>query len=565
MYIAFNLDQENCPKVSCLFERNGSECWSQDEEEFMEKSNGFREWPDSYPFSSIVKELLDDSSDEFIVVSRNENLILDKELKIRLERAFNGLRSFDDQWVIASSGGLGVKGHVYCSLYSSKHPAIFEHFNTQPIVDTMLDLYVLHAANSRKLIGAELLGRDVSFELSLITIGYTKGCYSVYMSALSAGVYGAFRGRDSAVLAEELEHVFGQEGEECEMDTLLGKIVVASDEGQTGSQMRRGNNTERSMKLVLDRLVSAPRISIVTRTQFRRPYLLERLLTSISRARINDIELEVVLSTDCDAAEVVDYLQGLEDRFRGTKIRVHYNPKEGHSRVTNLFGGIDAAEGEYVWIIDDDDYLDVLALERIKHVFLFGNRPLIISSADVLKEQWEEIDGGRHVLAGREPKNTFRAGNWKRMFSGVNQNPICSFIMPRKFVQQCVKNFDFRHDLSEDYALYLLLLTSPLLPEIVEVDEVLTHISDRDEGDNVVNLVDRSPWVRDIMGYLFDIARKGTLSPGQASLLKNSSQFGSDVVCRSVVDDLRGEIEKKDAEIRNLSTQVEALRQIKHS
>ena len=79
------------------------------------------------------------------------------------------------------------------------------------------------------------------------------------------------------------------------------------------------------------------------------------------------------------------------------------------------------------------------------------------------------------------------------MFSGINKLPICGLAIPRARLEARLRAFEFRHDLSEDYALFLLVLTDPDLPGVHECPKPIAHISIRD-SENSVLMHDRRPW-----------------------------------------------------------------------
>ncbi len=99
----------------------------------------------------------------------------------------------------------------------------------------------------------------------------------------------------------------------------------------------------------------------------------------------------------------------------------------------------------------------------------------------------------------------YPAAGYARMFDGVNQLPICAFLCPRQWLQDRVRSFPMQHDLSEDYTLYLLLLTAPDLPRLELHEEVFCIVSSRDDGSNTITMTDRRPWVRDITLFLHDL------------------------------------------------------------
>src|SRR3546814_10173572 len=69
----------------------------------------------------------------------------------------------------------------------------------------------------------------------------------------------------------------------------------------------------------------------------------------------------------------------------------------------------------------------------------------------------------------------------------------------------CSSDLPLRHDLSEDYAIFLALFTAPDLPPLLTYDNIFCMISSRSDGSNTITMEDRRPWVRDITLFLHDL------------------------------------------------------------
>jgi hypothetical protein len=120
-------------------------------------------------------------------------------------------------------------------------------------------------------------------------------------------------------------------------------------------------------------------LSVITRTQFARRHLVRRMLSSLTRARLDlNMSLEVVLSTDIDADKASTEHKALQAEFpeldRVLKLNQGHYP---HSRVDNLMGGIFAASKDYIAIVDDDDFVDLNALKAISTARFLGQDPIL--------------------------------------------------------------------------------------------------------------------------------------------------------------------------------------------
>ena len=120
-------------------------------------------------------------------------------------------------------------------------------------------------------------------------------------------------------------------------------------------------------------------------------------------------------------------------------------------------------------------------------------------------ETWREAGSGRWILESAKADKIYSSDNARYMFTGTNQLPVCAMVAPRDWMQSRLKNISLRHDLSEDYTVYLALLTAQDLPPLLMYSDVFCMISVRPDGSNTVTMTDRQPWVRDITLFLHDM------------------------------------------------------------
>lgn len=492
---------------------------------------------------------------------RNPSLVLDADLPARIGTAVGQLPP-EDAWALAGAGGLGLNDQRHLALYASHQPAIPVPCGPRPLLDVLPDLYLVNAPFARACLSGLDLLPETALEPYLVASGYLQARYSLLLDALSAGIDGSLLPRDLTHLGRELEHLLGETLPDQSISTLSGPIALSEP---THSARTVGSATKpthipslaQATDLTIRQACALPSISIVTRTRFERPALLQRLLTSISRARPENIDLEVILSTDVDPGHAQRELTSLRRAFRNLDLQLSRNTQPGPSRVTNLIGGIEAARHDYVLIVDDDDYLDLFAFDGLEPGFFGGNRPLVICESEVHEEAWEHPADGQPVLSTSTPQRRYPASGWRDLFSGVNQLPVCAMLMPRQALLARLAKHRLTHDLSEDYALFLLLLTDPDLPPIHESGHTLCHISVRGT-ENSVTMPDRRPWVRDICGHLRGLTGpRGPCAPGVWDLLSGQTVPPAS---EAAIADLRASLVARDADIRLLQNECRALR-----
>ena len=530
------------------------------ESAFLDTAQDIQRHPSGQTLTRTLAETVQMPDCHVVVLIRNPGLVLDPELPGRIAVSIAALPEPDD-WAMGAAGGLGLYDSRHLALYASHRPAIPSTSGPQPLLDPMPDLTLINAAHAKKVLGTAPACLDTGLETILAQEGYLDGRISVFLPQLVAGIDGDLLGRDLNRLRHSLQTHFGSGRARLEIPTLTGPVSVEPKEtiGIPAPATHPTGPADAAIPLIA-RHSPMPGLSIIVRTLFRRPHLLRRLLTSISRARPSAMALEIVLSSDAPHETCTREMHILETEFPNLTLRLCHNQTKGPSRVTNLREGLRAARSEYVAVVDDDDYLDLFAFDNLSPAFFLGNRPLVIASSAVHEEVWENTDSPRPTLARSSEVNAYPASRWREMFDGVNKLPVCAVIAPRDFVCRRLDTVDLTHDLSEDYALFLLLLTAPDLPAIHEVSGTFCHISLRGT-ENSVGMEDRRPWVRDIAGHLANLTASGVVAgPGLWSQLAaigaNGRTAGHDVA----VKDLNQALANRDREIRLLRSETARLR-----
>ncbi len=517
MHFSFRTDHPGLERTAFLIERPGLDACGDCESAFLSIAHAIERHPRA-DFGTIAARLAADPETEAVAAIRNPALVLDDGLAGRIAAGLAGLAPLAGRWSVAAAGGLTPSGERVSALYSASQPFLPCHGAPRPLTDAMPDLFLADAGWLRQLCTSGGFLPDTGFESAVIALGYLGGRVALYAPALVAGINGPLRARDAAKIGPELQDRLGDTLPGQEVPTLTGPVALAAAPRVTGRPRCGVPGTELAEEVA--RTVAGHcdplSLSIVTRTRFARPHLLGRLLASITRARRDGMAIEVVLSTDLPPAAAEAATAELRAGFVNLTLRLVTNAAAGHSRVTNLIGGLRAATGEYVAVMDDDDHVDLFAFDRMQQTLFLGARPLMVTTSAVHAEHWEETASGAHVLTATEERLRYPASGWRDLFAGVNRLPVCALVMPRGRLHARLDAFEFRHDLSEDYALALLMLTDPELPEVIELPGVFGHISLREGDGQSVSLRDRRGWARDIALYLADLAReKAVAGPGR--------------------------------------------------
>jgi len=503
-----------------------------------------------------------------VVVIRNRSLVLDYALFERVQETLDLTVPFEDQWAICAAGGKGQNGERYNALYSGLAPSLPISLQMRPITDALPDLYIAQAEHLRRVLDENEAHLDISLEPVLILEGYLKNKISLFCPTLSAGINGHYMARDIIKLENELCARFEDVLPGAEIKTLSGSIAIPSqnypEKLADGRVLPRPNpfskiDHEEKISQVILRYCRPLSISIIVRTQFNRAYLLRRLLTTISRSRLEKMELEIVLATDSEKKSIDKNLIALKKDFPNLNLVIAENRSTLHSRVGNLVAGIHNASSEYVMFLDDDDYLDIFAFQKIAPALFRKAQPIIITDSQVHKEKWIENETGIHILSESVNEITYSNANWVQMYSGVNALPICALVIPRIFATSRLEKAVLNYDLSEDYALFLLFLCAPDLPELFELNAIVSHISLRCVGENTVTMTDRTKWTHDISGFLHDLIRSDATSQGMWQTLSRSFK-GTQYTQSALIEQQNKQLKDQAKQITLLKRQISAYR-----
>lgn len=128
-------------------------------------------------------------------------------------------------------------------------------------------------------------------------------------------------------------------------------------------------------------------------TTYNRVSLLKRAVES---ALAQTVPSEVVVVDDCSTDETEAYVTSLGDR-----VIYHRNTKNvGHSASINI--GVKVAQGDWVKLIDDDDYLDLQCIAEMKRAIAMRPQAVICSCQAIQVDENEvELSRTRQTGPGR--------------------------------------------------------------------------------------------------------------------------------------------------------------------
>jgi hypothetical protein len=256
-----------------------------------------------------------------------------------------------------------------------------------------------------------------------------------------------------------------------------------------------------------------PSLTICCRTQFRRAEMLERAALSFSVCRdhaslLSDLQIRLV--TDQPEATAAPVLRSLERIYPAARLECWFHTvrEKRLSRIDLLLAALERAETDYIWFVDDDDYVNPSAFRGLTRYLVPDCPLLVVASSPRVNEKWEiapdrATGASKRVLTEARVTEGFSARNIFAVLRGDNQIPICGMIFPVKLLRERFRAQAALGEYCEDYFLLLLALTAPRVEvAVVEID--LATVSARGR-ENTVAETDRSVWHQSYATFLLEV------------------------------------------------------------
>ena len=280
-----------------------------------------------------------------------------------------------------------------------------------------------------------------------------------------------------------------------------------SDRGPQGSQITSDRPSAQAADVSLGTIRTDPSITVVIRTMFERPWLLNRNLAALAAEHQRSPILEAIVVSTADISKFSNSSTQINGSIETLPLEMLQAREDSiPSRSAAMLAGLAAARGDYVWYVDDDDWIAEGSVQSIKDAVHALDRPILIGASEVFEEHWEES-----ILTTSSPTRRYLPREWYRAFTGWNFLPNCSVALPRILAQHRISECPITRNFGEDYALQLLLLTAPG-STVQVIDETIANISRRSGSDNAVTMTDRVPWLRDLGSHISDLSRDPSTS-----------------------------------------------------
>lgn len=201
----------------------------------------------------------------------------------------------------------------------------------------------------------------------------------------------------------------------------------------------------------LQREQHRPFLSIVTRTQGRRPGTLRDALLALAAQSCDDFEL-IVLGHKLDHAAQLLVERILEDCPKSLREKTRFVRVEHGNRTAPLNRGFALARGDYVSILDDDDLPLTHWIETFRN--LARENPGTVLRTIAVKQECDEIEGRDGVPIARAVggfQNEYPVSFDLLQHLRVNLTPPIALAFPRAAFQDFGVRFDESLTTTEDW------------------------------------------------------------------------------------------------------------------
>jgi hypothetical protein len=255
-------------------------------------------------------------------------------------------------------------------------------------------------------------------------------------------------------------------------------------------------------------------LTVCCRTQFNRMDLLKRAMSSFMVLAVQSAELFALQLRLISDVVNPSALSTLRQEFPTVTFECwsHQVRAPRYSRADLLLAAIERAETDYIWFVDDDDYVLPGAALVLARTLLAGDDTVVIGNSWKMEESWCVQDGeGELTLVESKKTNRFENRNVFKVFSGANHIPICSLLLPVTKVRDCLSDKQALGNYNEDYFVLLSTLTAPKT-DVRLLDADICAVSFRGTL-NTVSEVDRSAWHSSYATFIQEILQGKDSNP----------------------------------------------------
>jgi SAM-dependent methyltransferase len=233
-----------------------------------------------------------------------------------------------------------------------------------------------------------------------------------------------------------------------------------------------------------------PSLSVVMRTQGKRPIHLRDALTCLAAQTVEDFDVLLMVHAD-DPDLLLSPVRELVAEFDPSfSSRVRVIPVPGGGRARPLNAALDRLSADYVAFLDDDDLVTADWVET------FGARMgdgAIVRSIAAVRHVSVSEEGHRAAYILDSPLEFRYPADFDRVHHlWGNETPICTFAVPRSLIKTLSLRFDEELPVLEDWD---FLMRCVVFAEVRDTRRVTSIYQMWRTGESSASLHDESLWV----------------------------------------------------------------------
>lgn len=290
------------------------------------------------------------------------------------------------------------------------------------------------------------LGAQNAFGLSRRRF-FTPDVLCAFRKKLSLASVDTFDVSDPDFHPEANRYIFGSNGSDtAEYVSYIGKIINASSDTLFFVRLLKKSDMPASQAET-----EHPFLSVLTRTQGRRHDALSETLLCMCAQSCTDFEVMIV-AHNVEGEQEVMVKSIIDSQPAWLREKIRYIPVNGGTRTTPLNAGFEAARGDYVAVLDDDDIVFDNWVEEFKAAA--DKRPGTLLHAYTFSQQWRTVvqPNGVDALAAVGPFDNKFCTDFD-LLNELNENtcPPCGLAFPRHAFVNYGIHFDEKLNTAEDW------------------------------------------------------------------------------------------------------------------
>lgn len=482
--------------------------------------------PDYFTF---IEDIIENCHDDYALLC-HDDVVIPIDIEQRVDECIRKVNKYcgSGNWGVVGNAGVEAISFKIVRFLKDRHSSVIPNKSLPiPVVSVDGNVMLFNIKNMRrnKVELPSMIRGFHQYDFITLVECYKKNLLVLVDSALY--VYhksgGSKKDFDEFSGGEKFQNYWSSMFVNHIIFTINGQVEIKSPHY---NHLRQGNNDHRTdfYSLVKNLILSIntervkPVINIITRTQLRNANALRRLIESVQLSQIanhSNLDFRLIVSVNnVISTNPEEIIHNLKNSFKDLEIKfVKNGPSNTMApRVQAVYDAIKEIpleNNQFVWIIDDDDFIfpkDLMLLP-----FYLNEEVIFIGNSESFDEDWSsDLPFPNKSLA----KPVFYSEVvYAKNYLGDNHVPTCSVILPVKAISDVFANHKLAGDYYEDYA---FLFLAQIKYNILYLPVVIAGVSHHSK--NTIFENDRTHWDYSFITFMTEIVNSGSVNNSQYEL-----------------------------------------------